>query len=399
MYGLLYRFEECDEKLYHLAPVCGLRNHFITIDTKILYYLLKSSNLVNVKIEDFYSNSVKYYHWNKIFKVPKHTNSREFDYMVDTDGVSACFHFEFLVQEFQSKLDYKFEAKDKFMFDNCRVIAIDPGRNNIVYGVERLPDGSDKVYKLTRREYYAKTGIKQANLNTEKWNKEIQHITNLLSEIGGKTAKSVHWNQYIQIIKDNYDVLWNHYTQSKWARQRFHLHIMKNKTLDTFFDRFNLVQQNGQTVRSNQQLIVAYGDASFNPNGRCELSVPTNKVYKTCKRFHQTIAVDEFRTSIICNHCNDFVTPVQECCKCYDENEEKEKNSVKEIRGLRWCNNTMCRKFLNRDKNAALNILQCFFHRPQIMMRDSPIRNPKFKPLTLFVNQSVNQRISEVVAS
>jgi hypothetical protein len=91
MYGLLYRFEECGEKLYHLAPVCGLRNHFITIDTKILYYLLKSSNLVSVAEKEFYKDNVKYEHWSKIFKVPKPANFREFDYMVDTDGVSACF--------------------------------------------------------------------------------------------------------------------------------------------------------------------------------------------------------------------------------------------------------------------------------------------------------------------
>ena len=46
----------------------------------------------------------------------------------------------------------------------------------------------------------------------------------------------------------------------------------------------------------------------------------------------------------------------------------------REIRGLRWCSSTKCRTLMNRDLNAALNILSFFrsgTNRPNSLSRNS----------------------------
>ena len=55
-----------------------------------------------------------------------------------------------------------------------RVIAIDPGRVNIVYAEEKLENGSFKSYKLTRGEYYERCGMIRRNRKTAKWEKTIR---------------------------------------------------------------------------------------------------------------------------------------------------------------------------------------------------------------------------------
>ena len=55
----------------------------------------------------------------------------------------------------------------KRFHDVSRVIAIDPGRVNIVYAEEKLPDGSFKTYKLTRGQYYETCKFKETNRLSE----------------------------------------------------------------------------------------------------------------------------------------------------------------------------------------------------------------------------------------
>ena len=111
---------------------------------------------------------------------------------------------------------------------------------------------------------------------------------------------------------------------------------LKRKTLDRFF----------QTMEGDIKPVIAYGAAKFNPNGKNELSAPTTFLSKRCSKHFSTILIDEYNTTKVCSCCDEKLLPVV-------------KEGL-EIRGLRWCGSTKCRTFLNRDLNAALNILRCF---------------------------------------
>ena len=90
--------------------------------------------------------------------------------------------------------------------------------------------------------------------------------------------------------------------------------------------------------------IIAYGAAKFPSTGRGELSAPTTSLFRACCRhFQHVVLVDEFRTSKTCSICGGDLASV------------KLRGVI--VRGLHWCGSTKCRRLLNRDYNAAVNIL------------------------------------------
>jgi hypothetical protein len=82
--------------------------------------------------------------------------------------------------------------------------------------------------------------------------------------------------------------------------------------------------------------------------------VPTSRAFKECASRFDTTPVDEFRTTALWNG-------------------DKEKGSGVKVRGLLWYYSTRqhTSKYINRDLNAALNILDCFLllQRPTAMDR------------------------------
>jgi transposase len=117
--------------------------------------------------------------------------------------------------------------------------------------------------------------------------------------------------------------------------------------------------------RGEEKPVIAYGAAKFNPNSKSELSAPTTFLSKRCAKHYPTIYVDEYNTTKVCHGCDEKLCPI---LKRTGEDEKRE------IRGLRWCSSTKCRTLVNRDLNAALNILRCFrsgTKRPNSLSRNS----------------------------
>ena len=127
--------------------------------------------------------------------------------------------------------------------------------------------------------------------------------------------------------------------------------------------------------------MIAYGAANFNPTGKGEKAVPTTFVSRRCAQWFPTTFVDEFLTTKVCCRCDALLWVVQ--------------RESKVVGGLRWCSNTNCRSFINRDNNAALNILRCYTagaERPTSLSRHSGASGKKPQVFTLHTNgQSVSK--------
>ena len=141
--------------------------------------------------------------------------------------------------------------------------------------------------------------------------------------------------------------------------------------------------------------LIAYGDGSFNSTGKGEVSVPNKRIFNKCRRYYKTILVNEHKTTILCSCCHQRLCNIKygkidKTTKenIIDEKEEKITKNIKKnsnikietlskqeinkeeakdniewqsypLRGLKWCRSTNCSfKYVNRDKNAAINILQ-----------------------------------------
>ncbi len=125
--------------------------------------------------------------------------------------------------------------------------------------------------------------------------------------------------------------------------------------------------------------IVAYGSADFSPTARHERSVPTVSMRKACQRHFRTFDEDEYNTTQMCCRCHQVTSKVTKV----------KEGEYREVRGLRWCSSTKCRKFLNRDKNAALNILRAFTSvtRPKDLSRNPNPKDP-LRPKTIYIRDS-----------
>jgi len=328
---------------FNIAPIHSIGSHFLTIDTKILYYILKESKIISdLSEKEFRSQREKYY--KQIFRF-KSSAKKVFSYTIQTDGVSICFHYETPKQE---------THESKFLSE--RRIGIDPGRSNLIYGTENTPEGV-QTYRLTRKTYYSQAGMTKRNKQASNWQKEIVEEERIFSLFSPKTSDSNQWDSFLVQYISVYNKLWEVKTGKKWARAKFRIYGLKRKVLDRFFNKMN----------GPIKPVIFFGAAKFNPNSKNELSSPTTSISKACARHFKVVMVDEFRTSKICANCDCKLSPVQAL---------NIEGKIREIRGLRRCSSSVCAQtsYKNRDLNAALNILRCNLEsRPKSLTRGTEI--------------------------
>lgn len=336
-YHILRYLEQIpDSRRFSLAPLHQISSHALTIDTHILYYMLRSIGILEgISKKEFTADRESYF--KTVFDYDK-LSTGQFSFLVQTDGVSIGFHFLRPKKVVSAPQRSGTPVPDTTQ----RVIAIDPGRTNIVFGVERLDDSTLKTYKLTRTQYYFSAGMNRRKRKTAGWQRSIQAEEQIFSAYSPKSASGEQWDRFLSQYLLVYARLWEEKTGKKWAREKFRVFGLKKKVLDRFF----------QAMHGPIAPTILFGASKFNPSGRHELSVPTTGISKACSQHHKTVFVDEFNTTKRCSHCASMLSPVA------TRNDE---GSIREVRGLRRCGSNVCAQasFKNRDLNAALNILRC----------------------------------------
>ena len=121
-----------------------------------------------------------------------------------------------------------------------------------------------------------------------------------------------------------------------------------------------------------REIIIAYGNGQFAPGGKGELSVPVKRAYKETKVRFKTELVDEFRSTIV-NWKTD--TQLHKVLKVGKDGQ------VVSVRGLLWYStNDHKGKYVNRDENAAINILRCYVGPRPVILNRGQAALPKIKP-------------------
>ena len=354
-------------KLFSLSPLCTIKRHFVTIDKTVLLNLMKNCGLVDIQWSDF--KLVAEDHFRSLFKVDKLASKKHtFKCIIKTDGVSACVHFECPKRTQGSPTEEK--SHD---FSGERIIAIDPGRVNIVYAEEKIADGCFKSYKLTRGQYYEASGMKRRIRKTAKWEETIREEELVYSRHSPKTTDPEQFDAFLKDYISVYDKLWDLKLKKKWAQESFRVYRKKRKVLDGFFQSMH--------KKGERKPVIAYGKGGFASHGRGEVSVPTEYVKDKCRKYFETVEVDEYRTSCVCPCCDDLL------CKVTKKIQSADGATVREVRGLRRCSSTVCSQvsFKNRDSVGARNILRCLqmSERPTSLTRIKGAEALKLKNFTL----------------
>ena len=404
---------------FSLAPLCSIKRHFVTIDTKILRALVGDKALSDEAL------------WELSFKnLRLRGGAWAVAPTVQTDGVALCVRLVLAgavepppprVAGAKRKRGDARPSAAPAAEDGGAVLAIDPGRSTLMHGVARVKDpvtgaSSLKQFMLTRAALYNRAGKPFADKRRARWERVNAVATAALSAASPKTHDYDALRAYISVVRAHYGALWSSKLQKKHAREDLRFYRRKHAVMDGWLNRVKAAL--GPRAR------VAYGSASFAASGKGESApAPTDFQYKRlCLAFGagNVSLVDEYCSSKCCAACGqrgktsilqtvvepdraarrtattarrlakrqqrrsaargrgpDPDPPVSERVVVDAAAAQTPRGARPELRGLKRCSSTECCSYVSRDANAAVNILQAYeasargAPRPRHLARDN----------------------------
>ena len=326
-------------KLCSLAPIHSVRCHFITIDTSSLHGIMSELGLV--KCNDSVFAALAEEHWDSMLCISRlQGKGATFTGTIDTDGTAVCVHSRKAMQHAQG-----LRTSTQCLSGTERILGVDPGRSNILFVAEEVRDGVFKTYRLTRSQYYLESGIRDAAKQTARWNRScLRQELELLSKHSPKGASLSTFQAFLAAWCRVKGALWKEYMKPRWSSMRLRLYGGKKRVFSRFLNQLE------PAAGDDRETVLAYGSAKLKPSGRGEAAVPTSRAYKECASRFRTLLIPEFRTSRIDHDSGALLREVG----------VRGQSVSKTVRGLLWCGSTKTEgKFVNRDKNAAINIMKC----------------------------------------
>ena len=381
--------------------------------------------------------------------------------IVKSDGVSLCVHYHVYLSpaEQARKAATNTSAKRRRvakadavaakasgqqsappLLEGQRVIAFDPGRRTLLYGVESMADGSLKKHALSRAAYYCGMGAPRADMRRRGWiaNSEGAAAAHTaLAAASPKTGSVAAFGAFLAVVRAHYDALWACKLPRKWGREALRGYRLKHRVMDRFFAGIKAATAGTVDPLGQQPFRIAYGAAKFSSTGNGgELSAPVSFQLKRAKLAFGEPHVcmeDEFCTTKCCAACGargvtsilqSIFEPVLRVETVAAQQQRAAAAAVAGagtggggssssappsppprkfrrrvlVRGLKRCSNTECRKFYDRDANAARNILAVHLARaagkprPHHLSRDSAAnRGEPCSFLIVACNQAVTR--------
>lgn len=349
-----FSFEILDFYLFHglpggfsLVPVHKVKRHYVTLCTTGLYLVL--SNIfrrmgestpewiqeVTLQQQSLAIEEYRDLMWRRTFRLDRLSRG-EFHWMIETDGVAASVHFRK-----RKKTDTGTSSLSPTEIAAQRVIAIDPGRKNLITACEKLDDDRYRFWSLSRGGYYG--SFQSSTKKLARWESALADINAQLSNFSIRSADPELCAGYRRVYFEQYNRWWDAKLQKKWAREKFYVYSAKRSCIDRFFGSF--------CVAGQERPVVLYGAVKLRSHGPGELSVPVKRVFEACKRFYATIKVNEYLTTQCHSVCHARMHPV------------KNEGANRPAHGLKYC--ARCKMFVNRDRDACKSILHAGTSNPR----------------------------------
>jgi len=284
-------------------------------------------------------------------------------------------------------------ASTKFL-DQFHLKSFDPNNKIMFYGCSE----TEIPIKVSKGYYNEVSHITKNTRKMKRYIKEdnMSQIYELLANTSyKKTVKINEYNEYILIIRENWNSLWSFYKQNKLLALELDTFINKKKAQHKIIRK--LIPKNKKTKfnKYNSRYVVNKDDIVEKPpliffgkgNGTTTISNlknssakgPIKTIVKELSKFCPVILVDEFRTSKLCSDCKDheLIHPLTDKIKKTKIETENETTIIEKIvkvpcHGLCYCKNNVhstqpiipkllvdvdIHKIWNRDYNASRNIM------------------------------------------
>ena len=368
--GMIYMMKEIEKKGISLHNVFLLRNdvvpHHIRIDTSALIkILLRKEHRKEYGTKQDLAGAIKKNAdkvWRLFFKTDIKCfkkNKYDFHHMIETDGVSCSIIFKRkdLKSSYKPKSDkpnselYIDEVEDYTLLKEKKIVAIDPGKSDLIYCVDSASkDANTYRYTQDRRRRIGKS--KRFNKLTIKMKRKEKisekNIENLETELSKHNRKTLDFEKFKEYIREKNRI--NVYLKKFYSRE-----IFRKFKLDTYIniqrDEQNMINEFKEKYGNPDEVVICFGD--FEQKKHVKFKEPTKgKGMRTLfrKNNFEVYLVDEFRTSCMCSKCEDG-----RCEKfLYRENPRPFREGEKLVWGLLKCQT--CDSVWNRDRNGASNI-------------------------------------------
>uniref|UniRef100_A0A6C0HYB8 Cas12f1-like TNB domain-containing protein n=1 Tax=viral metagenome TaxID=1070528 RepID=A0A6C0HYB8_9ZZZZ len=251
---------------------------------------------------------------------------------------------------------YIHELTDYTQLQNKKIVAIDPGKCDLIYCVDndkkeanKFRYSQDQRRKETKKKKYSKI---QLELKKEKINgKTIIEWETELSKLNRKSLNIQKFKEYIQKKSKINNILYKFYETYIFRKLRLQSYRNTKKSEQKMINQFKKVFGNEKDV------VVCFGDYEQKQHMKFK-EATKGKGMRTLfrKAGFQTYLVDEFRTSCMCSNCEIGIckkTMVRKNPKPY-----RTGNII--VHGLICCKNGC--GYWNRDVNGATNIYKIAYN-------------------------------------
>jgi hypothetical protein len=342
----------------------------IRLDTTTLIHLLMTKKQGN-KSDYLTKGNLKRKEdkiWNFFFRTERkmfHKKYYEFHHMIETDGVSCSLLLLRkdligkklpMMKKGLSTETYIDELTDYTQLQNKKIVAIDPGKCDLIYCVDadnkeanEFRYSQDQRRKETKKKKYSKI---QLELKKEKINgKTIIEWETELSKLNRKSLNISKFKEYIQNKSEINHILFTFYEKYIFRKLRLQSYRNTKKSEQKMINQFKKIFGNEKDV------VVCFGD--YEQKKQMKFKEATKgKGMRTLfrKARFQTYLVDEFRTSCMCSKCEIGI------CKktMIRENPKPYRSGNVLIHGLICCKNGC--GYWNRDVNGATNIYKIAYN-------------------------------------
>ena len=371
---MIKMMKQVEKEDHTISNVFPMRNEIIPkhirLDTTTLVHLLitkKQGNKSNYLTKgNLKKNEDKI--WKFFFRTERkmfHKKHYEFHHMIETDGIS-CSLLLLRKDLIGKKLPimkkglsieiYIDELTDYTQLQNKKIVAIDPGKCDLIYCVDadnkeanKFRYSQDQRRKETKKKKYSKI---QLELKKEKINgKTIIEWETELSKLNRKSLTINKFKEYIQKKSEINGILFKFYEKYIFRKLRLQSYRNTKRSEQKMINKFKKIFGNEKDV------IVCFGD--YEQKKQMKFKEATKgKGMRTLfrKAGFQTYLIDEFRTSCMCSKCEIGIckkTMVRENPKPY-----RTGNII--VHGLICCKNGC--GYWNRDVNGATNIYKIAYN-------------------------------------
>lgn len=136
------------------------------------------------------------HYFRAVFRLPRLKNA-VFSGTLETDGVSLSVHYLRKKRRDRQQREDKAVPGQKrdptphvHIPADKRVIANDPGRNTIFYGVEETTEGGRHFHRFTRNQYYNTAHFNRSQRKAEKWQAKDSQLKAALEELSSVTLRT-----------------------------------------------------------------------------------------------------------------------------------------------------------------------------------------------------------------